>query len=143
MVKTVAVPETLLAKAPIILASRRRATSTRPKPSCQAVAECTSFINSGFPTLKGLLTICTGSLAIAQTGVLDGVQSATNKMALKMLAQVGLEVGITSGVDLAAEFSRFHFDPELVELVKTIMEYIPNPAQPDPFAYLFDGVNLD
>ena len=46
-------------------------------------------------------------------------------------------------VDLAAEFSRVHFDPELVELVKIVMEYTPNPAQPDPFAYLLDGVSLD
>lgn len=194
MVKVIAVPETMLAKAPIInwhyISSEGNLdqvpassgpphvpTTTfsdcptidyllipGPDPTVKLSDECSSFINTRFPTLEGSLTICTGSLAIAQTGVLDGAQSATNKMALKFLAQAGLlnkkvkwvpdrrfvvdgkiwsAAGITSGVDLAAEFSRVHFDPEIVELVKAIMEYIPNPAQPDPFAYLLDGVGLD
>ncbi|KAF9439841.1 hypothetical protein P691DRAFT_689521, partial [Macrolepiota fuliginosa MF-IS2] len=110
-----------------------------------------------------LLTVCTGSLALAQTGLLDGHSVCSNKYVLKVLAEAGSlrkEVkwigdrrwivdgkiwsagGITAGLDLAAEFSRIHFDPEIVELAKAISEETPKPDRPDAWAYLLDGVKL-
>ncbi|KAJ3533750.1 hypothetical protein NMY22_g7207 [Coprinellus aureogranulatus] len=98
-------------------------------------------------------------------GLLDGVKAATNKLALKTLAETGelkelnkvnwvadsrfvvdgkiwTAAGVTSGLDLAAEFSKVTFDHELVEFGKIGAEYVPNPAKPDPFAFLLQGIEL-
>ncbi|KAJ2915263.1 hypothetical protein MD484_g5131, partial [Candolleomyces efflorescens] len=123
-----------------------------------------TFIHERFPALKGLLTVCTGSTLFAQTGLLDGVHVASNKVALKYMAETGRlnrkvkwvgdrrfvrdgkiwsAAGITSGLDLAAEFARVHFDPEVVDLARNLTEYDSRAAQPDPFAPILDGVVLD
>jgi NADH dehydrogenase FAD-containing subunit len=75
------------------------------------------------------LTVCTGFLGLAQTGVFDGYHVASNKMALKMAIDAGklnravlwlgaarrVKDGMWSaavvtagygGIDLAAEFAR-------------------------------------
>lgn len=112
---------------------------------------------------KALLTVCTGSLGIAQSGVLDGLSVCSNKITLKGLAGAGIlnhrvkcvgdrrwivdgkvwsAVGITAGVDLAAEFARVHFDPVVVKIVQDCSEYEPKPDQPDPFAAIFDDIPL-
>ena len=51
--------------------------------------------------------------------------------------------GITAGIDLSAEFARVHFDPRVVKLAKLVTEYESNPAQPDPFAKILEGIKLD
>jgi transcriptional regulator GlxA family with amidase domain len=51
--------------------------------------------------------------------------------------------GVTAGIDLAAEFARVHFDPEIVELVKAVNEETPRPDRPDDWAHLLDGVDLN
>lgn len=51
--------------------------------------------------------------------------------------------GITAGIDLAAEFARAHFDPELVEIVKALSEETPKPDRPDDWAKLLDGIELN
>ncbi|RXW20418.1 hypothetical protein EST38_g5442 [Candolleomyces aberdarensis] len=135
-----------------------------PALSARLYEECSSFIHERFSTLKGLLTVCTGSIYFAQSGLLDGVHVASNKVALKYLVETGRlnrkvkwvgdkrfvrdgkiwsSAGITSGLDLAAEFARVHFDPELVDFARNLTEYDSNPAQPDPFAPILDGVDLD
>ncbi|KAF8961958.1 class I glutamine amidotransferase-like protein [Flammula alnicola] len=107
--------------------------------------------------------VCTGSLAITPTGILDGLNVCSNKYALRALAKAGMlyrkvkwvgdrrwivdgkvwsSAGITAGLDLAAEFARVHFDPALVQLGKDLSEYTPLPAQPDAFARLLEGVDL-
>ncbi|KAF8171107.1 class I glutamine amidotransferase-like protein [Pholiota molesta] len=112
---------------------------------------------------KALLTVCTGSMAIAPTGILDGLRVCSNKYALKMAVNAGnlykkiewvgdrrwhvdgkvwSSAGITAGIDLAAEFARVHFDPVVVEYAKIIAEYQPKPAKPDVFAFVLDGVDL-
>ncbi|PPQ91194.1 hypothetical protein CVT25_001211 [Psilocybe cyanescens] len=115
------------------------------------------------PKFKALLMVCTGSMVVARAGILDGHQVCSNKFVLKMFATSGAldkkvkwvgdrrwivdgklwsAAGVTSGIDLAAEFARVHFDPEIVQAAKDISEYKPNPAQPDHFAYLTEGVEL-
>ena len=51
--------------------------------------------------------------------------------------------GVTAGIDLAAEFVRVKGDAEIARLVQDLCEYSPNPAQPDPFARMLEGVKLD
>lgn len=94
---------------------------------------------------------------------MDGLNVCSNKFALKLAAEKGLlnkkvkwvgdrrwivdgkvwsAAGVTSGIDLAAEFSRVHFDPQIVAINLDVMEYEPKPAQPDPFSRILDGVDL-
>ncbi|TFK44175.1 class I glutamine amidotransferase-like protein [Crucibulum laeve] len=134
-----------------------------PDPAIRIPDGCAEFVRSRFDGLKGLLLVCTGSIIIARTGVLDGLNVCSNKMVLKDWANAGKlpekvkwvgdrrwivdgkvwsAGGITAGIDLAAEFARVHFDPEIVELVKLFSEYKPNPDQPDVFAKITEGVKL-
>jgi len=135
-----------------------------PDPAAPLPKGCAAFLHERVPKLKALLTVCTGSMAIAQAGVLDGLHVCSNKSVLKMFAEAGIlnkkvkwvgdrrwivdgnvwsSAGITAGIDLSAEFARVHFDPEVVELAKLVSEYEPNPAQPDPFAKILEGINLN
>jgi len=126
---------------------------------------CAAFLQNliAKDTFKALLTVCTGSVALAQSGVLDGLHVCSNKFVLKKLASTGMlnkkvkwvgdrrwnvdgkvwsAAGITAGIDLAAEFAKRHFDPVVVELVKDLSEFEPKPAQPDSFARILDGIDL-
>ncbi|KAH6911408.1 ThiJ/PfpI [Coprinopsis sp. MPI-PUGE-AT-0042] len=132
--------------------------------SAQISDECINFIQARYPDLQGILTVCTGSMMLAQTGILDGVQACSNTWALNLGVEKGWlnrkvkwvgdrrfivdgkiwsGAGVTAGIDLAAEFVRIKGDAEIAKLVQEITEYSPNPAQPDPFARMLEGVKLD
>lgn len=136
-----------------------------PDPFNPLPEGCEGFLRKLFvdSSLKVLLTVCSGSMAVAQAGILDGLSVCSNKFALKLAAEKGLlnkkvkwvgdrrwivdgkvwsAAGVTSGIDLAAEFARAHFDPQIVAINLDVMEYEPKPAQPDPFARILDGVEL-
>jgi len=49
---------------------------------------------------------------------------------------------VTAGIDLAAEFSKVHFDPRIVAINQDVVKYEPNPAQPDPLARILHCVKL-
>ncbi|KAF6747020.1 ThiJ/PfpI [Ephemerocybe angulata] len=127
--------------------------------------QAVTFIQSRFPELKGLLTVCVGSLHLAKTGLLDGKRAATNKVALRITVEQGQfqqfrnvtwvkdarfvrdgkiwsSSGVTAGLDLAAEFARVNFDPEVNKAASEAFEYKANPARPDAFKYILDGVDL-
>jgi transcriptional regulator GlxA family with amidase domain len=135
-----------------------------PMPNLKMSDECMTFIKTRYPDLEGIMTVCTGSMILAQTGLLDGVQACSNKFMLKIAAEQGwlnrkvkwvgdrrfiidgkfwTAGGVTAGIDLAAEFVRLKGDPELAKMVADGAEYAPNPAQPDQFARLLEGVKLD
>lgn len=137
-----------------------------PDPEMPMSAEAIAWLKGQFPELKALLTICSSSLYLTQTGLLDGVQAATNKFNLRTLVEAGKfhkfnkvkwvpdarfvvdgkvwsSAGVTSGLDLAAEFTKAHFDARIVELVRNAFEYKANSARPDPFAFLLEGVPLE
>ncbi|KAJ2926526.1 hypothetical protein H1R20_g10580, partial [Candolleomyces eurysporus] len=143
------VPESIRAKAPVINWHYISSEAVPPidyllvpgaNSSRLLSNELSSFIHDRFPTLKGVLTVCTGSVVFAQTGLLDGVHVASNKVALKYMVETGRLN--KKSLDLAAEFARVHFDPELVDLARNLTEYDSNPAQPDPFSPILDGVDL-
>jgi len=136
-----------------------------PDPVAPLPEGCAAFLQNliAKETFKALLTVCTASIAVAQCGILDGLRVCSNKLALKTLASAGMlnknvkwvgdrrwnidgkvwsAAGITAGIDLAVEFATVHFDPAVVALIKDGSEYEPNPAQPDPFARILDGVSL-
>jgi len=134
-----------------------------PDPNRVLPDACVEFLRKKFNEIEALLLVCTGSLAVAQTGLLDGLNVCSNKMSLRMFSEAGTlrkevkwvgdrrwivdgkvwsAAGITAGIDLAAEFARVHFDHDVVEIVKDISEYAPNPAKPDQFARILSGVAL-
>ncbi|KAF5330054.1 hypothetical protein D9611_010416 [Ephemerocybe angulata] len=136
-----------------------------PDPFLELSPECIAFLKTQYAGLKALLTVCTGSMLLAQTGLLDGVHAATNKWGLKFVTEKGAferfnkvkwvtnkrfvvdgkvwsAAGVTAGLDLGAEFSRVHFDPEIVKLAMEASEYVPRGAEPDPYAYLLEGIEL-
>ncbi|KAH6907996.1 ThiJ/PfpI [Coprinopsis sp. MPI-PUGE-AT-0042] len=134
---------------------------TCPSPGLSSTPRA---IATRYPDLQGILTVCTGSMMLAQTGILDGVQACSNKWALNLGVEKGWlnrkvkwvgdrrfivdgkiwsGAGVTAGIDLAAEFVRIKGDAEIAKLVQEITEYSPNPAQPDPFARMLEGVKLD
>ncbi|KAF9010728.1 ThiJ/PfpI [Cyathus striatus] len=134
-----------------------------PDPNKPLPAGCAEFVKRRIGELKLLLLVCTGSLVIAQTGILDGLQVCSNKFALKMMKESGRlrkevkwvgdrrwtkdgkvwsAAGVTAGIDLAAEFARVHFDPDIVQIVELLTEYAPKPDQPDDFCNILEGVVL-
>ncbi|KAF9050421.1 ThiJ/PfpI [Panaeolus papilionaceus] len=142
-----------------------------PDPSLVLPNNTITFVQNTFkdPQFKGLLTVCTGSMVLAQTGVLDGHHVASNKVALKEAAENGKinhnvtwvgdrrwvidgkvwsSGGVTSGLDLAAAFLEKQLGngqsgKGLRTLAQNIMEYRPNPDKPDPFRGILDGVKLN
>ncbi len=137
-------------------------------PKYQFSPACTEFFKTQFPKIRALLTVCTGSIALAQTGILDGHKVCSNKWVLGELAKAGLlkgepfknvkwigdrrwivdgkiwsAAGVTAGIDLIAEFARVHLDREIVELTKEISEEKPKPDSPDDFAHILRGVDLN
>ncbi|KAF9007079.1 ThiJ/PfpI [Cyathus striatus] len=134
-----------------------------PDPTNPIPEGCAEFLKARFEEVKLVLVICTAATAIAQTGILDGLRVCANKYGLKVLAEYGLlrkevkwvgdrrwikdgkvwsSAGVTAGIDLAAEFARVHFDPDIFEFTNMLFEYIPNPDQPDAFSKILEGVTL-
>ena len=116
--------------------------------------------------MKAILLICTASVAVAQTGILDGYHVSTNKYALYMIAKAGISgkgrkvtwlgdrrwhidrkvwssAGVTAGIDLAAEFCRQHFDKDIVKLARDVTEYESKPSRPDAFAQILTGIKIN
>ncbi|PPQ98966.1 hypothetical protein CVT24_003462 [Panaeolus cyanescens] len=119
--------------------------------------------------VKGLMTVCSGSMVLAQTGVLDGYRVASNKVALGVAKRNGVlydkvkwvgdrrwvvdgrvwsAAGVTAGIDLAAEFLRRELGEGrrargLRVLARNLTEYESNPDRPDPFAGILEGVELN
>ncbi|KAF9010795.1 ThiJ/PfpI [Cyathus striatus] len=132
------------------------------RPNCALPAGCEEFLKNRLKEVKLFLLVCTGSLAIAPTGILDGLQVCANKGALKLMklngtlrkevkwvgdrrwikdGKVWSAAGVTAGIDLAAEFARVHFDPEIVEVTRLLSEFEPKPDQPDVFSKILEGLH--
>ncbi|PPQ73031.1 hypothetical protein CVT25_007581, partial [Psilocybe cyanescens] len=128
-----------------------------PDPYLQPPTGFIPFIQKRYadPQLKALLMVCTASIIVAHAGILDGHQVCSNKFILRDMSAAGTlnkkvkwigdrrwildgklwsAGGVTCGIDLASEFARVHFDPEIVQAAMDISEYKPNPAQPDYFS---------
>ncbi|XP_006460531.1 hypothetical protein AGABI2DRAFT_178049 [Agaricus bisporus var. bisporus H97] len=132
-------------------------------PKATLSSDCAHFLKTYVPKLRALLTVCTGSLCIASSGVLDGHCVCSNKTALRQLAlakelpkgvnwvgdrrwmvdgKIWSGSGVTAGLDLGAEFARRHFDHDIVERVNEIFEETPRPDVPDVWAKITEGLGL-
>lgn len=136
-----------------------------PPPATQLSEAEKAFIveQAAQPRLKAVMTVCTGSLMLSQTGLLNGINACTNKTSLRGLADAGTvpagvrwcrdrrwvidgkfwsSAGITAGMDLAVQWVRREVGEEVLQWVKEVAEYDPIEAGGDHFAYLLTDVKL-
>ncbi|CAF2632586.1 unnamed protein product [Rotaria sp. Silwood2] len=113
--------------------------------------EVASFIKKQYPTLKYLLSVCTGSMMVAATGILDGRKATSNKSAWPLVTSnktvdwvpkarwvvdgnIWSSSGIAAGMDMTYAFIATVFSPDIARQLTNVMEYEPhtNPEW-DPF----------
>lgn len=85
------------------------------------------YIKEVFPKLKYLVTVCTGSLVVARTGLLSGMRATTNKAAWKGVVaadptahwipkarwavdgKIWSSSGVSAGIDVTLAFIACHY----------------------------------
>ncbi|KZL75234.1 DJ-1/PfpI family protein [Colletotrichum tofieldiae] len=111
------------------------------------------YVRGTYPSLKYLITTCTGAGIAARAGVLDGKRATTNKAAWSTIVKMGPNVnwvsparwvvdgniwtasGVTSGLDLIFAFLDQIYGQDLTRRVQGVVEYERNKgACSDPFA---------
>ncbi len=100
------------------------------------------WITQAHKTTKWTTSVCTEALALAATGVLQGLQATTHWLALDALKQFGAiptkervvrqgkvftAAGISSGIDMALTLVAEEFGVEAAQLTQLLIEYDPQP----------------
>ena len=114
--------------------------------------EVAAFIKKQYPTLKYLLSVCTGSTMIAATGLLDGRKATSNKYAWSFALRnpavrwvpkarwvvdgnIWSSSGVAAGMDMTYAFISTVFSPDLAKQIANVMEYEPHTdPEWDPFS---------
>ncbi|KAK1230535.1 hypothetical protein PQX77_006370 [Marasmius sp. AFHP31] len=115
------------------------------------------FIKATYPSLKYILTVCTGSWLAARSGILDEKRATSNKMSWADTKKVGPNVkwvsharwvvdgniwtssGVAAGMDAMLAFIKEIYGDELATHCSHVMEYEPHKdASYDPFADLYN-----
>lgn len=109
--------------------------------SDDAIAPALAFIKEVFPSLKYLITVCTGSALVAKTGILDGRRATTNKRGWAWATAQGPRVrwvpkarwvvdgnvwtssGISAGMDATYAFVAQVFGEEVARGLADASEY--------------------
>jgi transcriptional regulator GlxA family with amidase domain len=97
-------------------------------PNLNATME---YIESAFPKLKYLITVCTGAMVVAKTGLLSGVRATTNKAAWNQVVatdptahwipharwavdgKIWSSSGVSAGIDATVAFIACHYGDEV------------------------------
>ncbi|RDI89165.1 Siderophore iron transporter [Venturia inaequalis] len=122
------------------------------------MAPVETYIHSVFPSLKYVITICTGSAILAQTGLLDNRRATTNKSTWASVVSLRKEVewvakarwvvddtpgvtpvwsssGVSAGIDVTFAFIKMVYGEDVAESVANLMEYDRHSDDKwDPFA---------
>ncbi|KAJ7902144.1 class I glutamine amidotransferase-like protein [Mycena olivaceomarginata] len=113
-------------------------------PQVDPPRACPEFIKRQAPGAKYILTVCTGSLILARTGLLSGKRATTNKSAFRSVQEETKHLGITwvpkarwvvtedkkiwtgsgvtAGMDLAGGFLDHLVGPELGVAMRSFIE---------------------
>jgi transcriptional regulator GlxA family with amidase domain len=101
-----------------------------------------SFIRERAAKARWVLGVCTGTLLLAQAGVVRGRPATTHWLAMEELGRLGAEAtqrrvvwsdniitgaGVSSGIDAALELVARIFGNEEAERVQLAIEYDPQP----------------
>jgi len=118
-----------------------------------------SFIKDQCPKVRYLLTVCTGSALVAQTGVLDGLRATSNKASwcwvIKQRCQVDwvhkarwtvagddskfwTSSGVSAGIDMSLAWVSHVYGEDMAKWIAQAEEYSRHDkADWDPFAELY------
>ncbi|KAF3011280.1 hypothetical protein E8E13_011688 [Curvularia kusanoi] len=111
------------------------------------------FVKRMYPSLKAVLSVCTGATILARAGVLDGKRATTNKRAYKWATSTGPNVnwaakarwvvdgnivtssGISAGIDASYAFVALHYGHDIAESLADSAEYVRwMDPEHDPFS---------
>ncbi|KAF8854238.1 class I glutamine amidotransferase-like protein [Acephala macrosclerotiorum] len=104
-----------------------------------------AFVKERFPTLKYLITVCTGAALAAHAGVLDGKYATTNKKAWVQTTALGpkdgnvfTSSGVSAGIDVTIAFIEAVYGNATATSIANGMEYVRHlNSTDDPFAALY------
>lgn len=126
---------------------------TRSPPN--DVSRLVEFIRTTYPSLKSIISVCTGAGLLASAGVLDGKNATTNKNAFGDMVVLGPKTswvakarwvrdgniwtaaGVTAGIDATLAWVADVYGEETAETTANYLEHIwmKDPSD-DPFAKL-------
>ncbi len=114
------------------------------------------FVAAAYPSLRYLITVCTGATIAAKAGVLDGKNATTNKLSWTWATSTGPNVnwisharwvvdgniyttsGVSAGIDGFLAFMEDVYGSNITTMISNGMEYERHTnASYDPFADLY------